>query len=374
MAFTLSEIVSTGVDFITGDLGPDSSNPESVNAAAAAYGITGHLTTGGIQQFNLPKMKFMFGVQFVLTDAGQEFLSSRYPSYDQTKLSFVVRDTDLPSQSFETYQVNQYNRKRSYAGKVTYEPITMSLFDLQDAAGYELYDAYRAFHYGDFYDKNPANWEFNQILGTSTFENTPEEEAGFLESTFNDLVGSSDSTNKSWGRSIANQGDLSESRFFKRIDILEFDNDYYTAHNIHNPIITSASMDKKSHDSDGDPQIISLTFDYEGTTNVDPLTWVQAIGMPIELIALSLITPSKFGKDGNFMSSLPLEEHGSLLDDAIDALVDVAENAAIGAVTSFINSDLTSNLEAATVEGLANADNFLEETTDKALESIGGLF
>ena len=43
MAFGLGELLSTGVSFVRGDLGPNKPNSEAANAAAAAYGEVIHL-------------------------------------------------------------------------------------------------------------------------------------------------------------------------------------------------------------------------------------------------------------------------------------------------------------------------------------------
>jgi hypothetical protein len=68
---------------------------------------------------NAPKFKFLFHVYFQLNPTG----------LPETNYGLLVKTVKLPSFTFETSTLNQYNRKRIIQTKIKYDPITIAFHD-----------------------------------------------------------------------------------------------------------------------------------------------------------------------------------------------------------------------------------------------------
>ena len=391
MALGLGDLISQVGSVVTGKDNTETAdkNPISMNAAAEAYGLTGFIKNGGKQKFNLPKLQYAFIVQFVLSDQALLFAQQKYPANtgDIVKnMSYLVRDCDLPSQTYDVHITNQYNRKRVYNGKVQHDPLTMVLYDTIDSGALKLYDSYKMWYYGDFMNKRTSNWEYNQISNTYGFENE-EDFTDFLEQdeTIKDLY------EKSWGRSILQQKDLDQSYFFKRIDIIEIQDGVFTYHNIHNPIITSAKFETKSHEHDGAPAIATITFEHEGSSNINPLKdgsyyTEKAISRPAEelgaMVSTSLLGGDQYHMKSGIPGGLPLDDLEGEEQSGILATIGGIANTALGAVSGVteglgipgLDSTLT-NAGNAVNGGLSAVDDATQGLSNAgAVDSIGGLF
>jgi len=64
-----------------------------------------------------PKYKFLFYVKFSLNTVGIPALRELIPSGAQNELGVVVKSAQLPSYTFDTEVMNQYNRKRLVQSK-----------------------------------------------------------------------------------------------------------------------------------------------------------------------------------------------------------------------------------------------------------------
>lgn len=205
---------------------------------------------GGYRAYNLPKMKYSFITVFELSVAARQFIQSFLPAthgrFNAQYVSYFVKDTDLPSMNFEIERVNQYNRSRIVSGKTEYTPVNITFFDTVDSSALLLFDAYRQFYYGDNFAKNLNSYN-NDIVSSPSF--------------FEGLSGN-------WGRVAINSGEFDNNYFFKRITIYEIDNDTYTCHSMHNAYVQSFQPDTKSHDSDGEPSVLTMTLEYEFSSHI----------------------------------------------------------------------------------------------------------
>ena len=192
---------------------------EHFNSAAYKFGAVGATKDGkGIEYMNIPKAKFSFVVHFELTDTARKFIRTLYGTDIALGqlTSYLVKEVDKPNFSFETTELNQYNRTRLVQGKVRYDALNMSVYDTVNSAGLLLVDAYRSYYYGDFADKSLSSWAYDNISSTKSYTyNYP------LTNIFKKLLTKTEKAddNTTWGRSVYNQGDKDESYFFKRIDI-----------------------------------------------------------------------------------------------------------------------------------------------------------
>lgn len=282
MSDLFDTVISVGTDIISGigDAVNIMRTPsfEEYNAAQRIFSSAG---AAGFSSYILPKLKYSFIVEFILSEFAINFIETQLPdshiNFDVRNVSCFVRSTDLPSNSFTIDKINQYNKSRIQTGALVYKPVTMTFFDTTDSAAMLLMDAYRKFYYGDFFNKNPNSFRNDVLSSPVQFEGT----------------------GQNWGRSVMNNGNYDSQYFFKQINIYEIDNDTYTCHNMFNVYVEDVSPENKSMDSYGEPSSYTITLEYEGMGNINHFGY-PAIGMPTTEIALLITDTQGLGKGGFF--------------------------------------------------------------------------
>lgn len=255
-------------------------NPEfeHYNAAQRVFGLAGER---GFTTYNIPKLKYSFIVEFVLSPFAKNFIETQLPDthtgFNTANVSCMVRDTSLPSFSFTTERVNQYNKQRVVTGEIEYKPVTMTFYDTVDSAAYLLMDAYRKYYYGDFFAKSASAFRNDVLSSPDQYE----------------LMGTN------WGRSVMNNGNYDSQYFFQQINIYEIDNETYTVHNMFNCYIADVTLETKTMESEGEPSVLTLTLEYEGCGNVNASGY-QSIAVPTVEIASLITNTDGLGKSGFF--------------------------------------------------------------------------
>lgn len=374
MAIALADLFSSITDpFSDGASNYAEKNVDSINSAQEAYGLSGFTKDGGIQQLNLPKLQFGFIIQFVMSDAASEFLEKLYPGSTAREMSYLVKDCDLPSQTFDVQTVNQYNRTRVYPGRVTYNPINLAVYDTVDSGALKIYDAYRAWYNADFYNKRIYHWEYNQVSTSGNFE--PNDDKSALYSDEQDYFGTD-----LWGRSTMNQGDLDEGYFFKRLDIIEIQDGVYTYHNIFNPVISSSTFETKSHESDGAPALINFTLNYEGIAHINPIpgNYYPDRALCRQVTELSsALSIANLNGDRHFASGLTQESENVAASTSIGSITDTALSFVSGVTEAFgipgVDSAVTNVGNAVSAGTDLVGDTAQGVTNTSALNSIGGI-
>lgn len=256
-----------------------SKNPanQEYTEPSQVFGLAGEK---GFTSNNTPKIKFSFIVEFVLSSKAKSFVQSLYGAngFDVNSCSYFVRETDLPSASFNMEITNQYNRSRIRAGKLKYKPVTMSFFDTSNSEALKLLTAYKKYYFGDFYSKNAAARTYDVLSSANTFEGVAD----------------------NWGYSVRNVGNYDDSYFFTAINIYEIDGDRYTCHNLFNPKIESYTPEKKSHDATTEISTLQLEIVYESSANLAPDGVSQAIAAPTLGIAKLITSTGKLDKGGYY--------------------------------------------------------------------------
>lgn len=246
------------------------------NAAQKNFSTAGE---GGYTKYNLPKLKYSFIVEFVLSEFAKNFIRTMLPdthnSFNIRNVTCFVKDVTLPSQSFEIDVVNQYNKPRIQTGRMEHNPVNIAFYDTADSSAYLLMDAYRKYYYGDMFLKNSNAYRNDTLSSPSAFEGIA----------------------NNWGRSLYNNGDYDSQYFFKEINVYEIDNETYTCHNMFNAFIANYTPETKSHDSTGEPSLLSMTINYEGSNNLNPYGYT-AIAAPTVEIAPLILSASMYGKAG----------------------------------------------------------------------------
>lgn len=250
---------------------------QEYNASQQIFGTAGE---AGFSTYNLPKMKFSFIVEFVLSEQAKYFiqneLTDSHVAFSILNCSYFVKDAKLPSVSFAIEEKNQYNKTRYQTGKIKYKPSTITFYDTVDSSAVLLMDAYKKYYYGDFFNKDSNSFYNDTLSNPKQFEG-------------NDT---------NWGRSVLNNGEYDNQYFFKAINIYEVDSQDYTVHNMYNAYIEDIETETKSHESQGEPSLISMTLRYEGTGNNSAIG--SAMGAASVEIGNLITNTSLMGKSGFF--------------------------------------------------------------------------
>lgn len=157
------------------------------------------------------------------------------------EISMHCVDTDRPSWEMPVTRYNQYNRDRLVYEKVRWKPVRMTFYDTIDSALIKLLIFQLAF-ISDSYLK-----EFRHFKEYTQLEN-------FLNNPGN------------WGMNL-----YSNVGIFDAISLVEIWGDQCTVYNLQQPKITSVEL-SRADASKSDVHKITITFEHEGMTNINPIT------------------------------------------------------------------------------------------------------
>ena len=202
------------------------------------------ISSGWLSQFaNAPEVMYeraqlvdwaLFGSMHSLTDFKK--------TCDEVSMYCV--DTDRPSWNMPVEKYNQYNRRRLIYGKPEFEPVTMTFYDTLDSSLLKLL-LFQLSFISDSYLKS-----FNHFAASrdySVLEN-------FLNNPGN------------WGSNL-----FSNTSIFEAVSLVEMFGNSVTVYNLQGAKITRVSLSKADASSSGVHKI-SVTFEYEGLTNINPDT------------------------------------------------------------------------------------------------------
>jgi hypothetical protein len=165
------------------------------------------------------------------------------------ELSKFVKSIDKPGVSFKISEYNEYNRKRLVYDKITYNPITVTFYDVKDNPVEQFFFTYLKLISNNFLCKDYRNYR-KQIV-TDDF----------------------DYDKSDWGFDTD-----SNFRMIDKISICEYYMDKMMVYTIENPVIQDIKFGTNRVGS-FNPNEIMVTFQYEGITNdlldVNPynVTW-----------------------------------------------------------------------------------------------------
>ncbi len=205
---------------------------------------------------NAPKLKFLFHTYF-------ETNAEAFPN--NFNYGLLVKDVKLPSFSFNTHQMNQYNRKRIVQTKIKYEPIDITFHDDNNDSVNYLWNNYYQYYFSD--GSKPQN-VLQGFRGTN-LDNTSEADAGLANPSLqyndrnlyeNSITGDDDwgflggQTNSDTGKKVA---------FFKNITVFGFNQHNFTAYTFINPVVTNFSHDSYNYEDGNGVMQNKMTIDYE---------------------------------------------------------------------------------------------------------------
>jgi hypothetical protein len=273
----------------------------------------------GTLMASVPRVKFMYYVNFVPSSDAMSLFTSDLSNLGSTStqgLSFKVQSIDKPKVEMATTELNQYNRKRYAYTKVTYQPVTVKLFDTVDDTPLRVWIDYFTYYFGDSRSKN--SYAFNQSV---------------VDPTFFDSSG--------WGlRPVAER-----LNFFDRIELYTLFGQTYSQVNYINPKIIS--VDWGGQDSaDSGLQELSMQYHYESLQYVvsnAPITSSLAtqFGFEVDYPTIEVDGALNFGNQNNTSNNGSIAALTGLFAGASGVSVYSLE-AEVGAATGLLNGGLSS--------------------------------
>jgi hypothetical protein len=321
-----------------------------------------------------PKFKFLFHVYF---DINPQAYNQNVNT--NTNFGLAVKTAKLPGYTFDTAQLNQYNRKRIIQTKIKYDPVSITFHDDNGTASgtptaggaiRSLWKAYYNYYYAD--GRNPqvifggARGGINPNLGSAggsggtaqttsgaTYNSRTQYEPSISGDTNWGYIGDTNIPSDSGGQKIP---------FFKNITIFGFNQHNYVAYTLINPIITQFGHDTYSYAEGSGTMENQMTLDYETVAYNEG--------------AISGKSPSDivtgFGTQQNYDRTLsPIARPGSnqtilgqggLVDGANGVLSNLADRNFLGAAmaagttyNTFKNANLKQIVKGEVTAGILNA-------------------
>ena len=211
---------------------------------------------------NAPKFKFLFHVYF---DINQQ----AFPVKDKQFQNFgiLVKSAKLPSYSFNTHEMNQYNRKRIVQTKIKYDPVEITFHDDNDNFINSLWYAYYTYYYADatkpkvVFAGNKGGKPNNQTYGGGN--QGPATGADYFLRT---QYAPSITGNENWGyigeTSVPTPGQV-KLPFFNNITVFGLSRHNFTAYTLVNPVITRFGHDTYNYDEGAGIMQNTMTLEYE---------------------------------------------------------------------------------------------------------------
>lgn len=202
-----------------------------------------------------PKYKFLFHVYFNINkDAWAEGAGKNY--------GLLVKDIKLPSFSFNTVQMNQYNRKRIVQTKIKYDPINITFHDDNSNVINKMWYAYYTYYYND---GNKPNLIYRGKRGSPPVSNGINNEVQPSASEYNnrDTYAPTQTDSGNWGYYAEATNGNSKIPFFQNITVFGFNQHNYTAYTLVNPVITLFGHDTYNYEEGGGAMKNNMTIDYE---------------------------------------------------------------------------------------------------------------
>jgi hypothetical protein len=195
-----------------------------------------------------PKLKFQFHVYFSINDQAYSIPWSVQPNYG---LGLAVKTVKLPQFSVQSFELNQYNRKRIVQTKIKYENIDLTLHDDIGNSVRNMWYNYYSYYYDDANNsqkssnnKTPIDYDFTQR--TQYQKSNPE------------------SLKQSWGYIAEGSTNGVKKPFFRNIIVYGLDRYHnFVAYTLINPVIVSFNHDTYNYSEGGGTMENRMSLSYE---------------------------------------------------------------------------------------------------------------
>lgn len=203
---------------------------------------------------NTPKLKFLFHTYF-------ETNTQAFPN--NFNYGLLVKEIKLPSFSFDTHQMNQYNRKRIVQTKIKYDPIEITFHDDNNDSVNLLWNSYYQYYYNDGSKPKDVLMGFK---GSALTEVDPYTTGNPTlqyndRNIYNNNIGGDDDWGFNGGQTDVETG--KKVPFFKNITVFGFNQHNFTAYTLVNPIITNFNHDTYNYEDGNGVMQNRMTVDYE---------------------------------------------------------------------------------------------------------------
>ena len=201
---------------------------------------------------NAPKLKFNFHVYFEINPEAY--------SRPDANFSLLVKTVKLPSFSFDTHTMNQYNRKRIVQSKIKYDPIDVQFHDDNGNLINSMWYRYYTYYYNDATEP--------KVLFQGTRGSGPQSTGGnIVDYNTRTQYTPADGKNQGWGfigeTSQASGPNPTKVPFFKNITIFGMNRHNFMAYTLINPIITRFGHDTYAYSEGAGTMENTMTLDYE---------------------------------------------------------------------------------------------------------------
>ena len=313
-----------------------------------------------------PKFKFLFHVYF-------EINPEAYAQNVGTGNNFglAVKTVKLPSYSFTTAEMNQYNRKRIVQTKIKYDPVNINFHDDNGNMIRNLWKAYYNYNYSDgtkpkVVFAGARGGGGNQAGNLATYN----ERTTYTPSiTGNDDWGYIGETPNPGGHKIP---------FFKNITVFGFNQHNFVAYTLINPIINRFNHDTYNYSEGSGTMEMQMDLDYE--------TVVYNEGKIDGRTPSNIVTG--FGLDANYDRTIsPIARPGSngtilgqggLVDGVGGAIDDLSNDNILGAIqkagttyNTFKNAPIKNIVKSEVVAGITNA---VQQTPNRNINVVTPIF
>jgi hypothetical protein len=211
-----------------------------------------------------PKLKFLFHVYF---EINQDAYAVGLPL--GANFGLAVKSIKLPTYTFETHQLNQYNRKRIVQTKIKYDTIDIVFHDDNGNIIRNMWYNYYTYYYKD------ASIPVASVSGRQARDtgNGSSNSPGNTDYNTRNLYSQSITGNTDWGyigeasnspaTNIQAGNGQTKIPFFKNITIFGFNQHNYAAYTLINPIITRFAHDTYNYAEATGTMENTMTLDYE---------------------------------------------------------------------------------------------------------------
>lgn len=313
-----------------------------------------------------PKFKFLFHVYFEINPAAYAVGLST-----GTNFGLAVKTVKLPSYSFDTHVMNQYNRKRIVQTKIKYDPIDIAFHDDNGNRVRNMWYNYYTYYYKD------ATKPVVTTSGRQTITNNALTPNGGADYNSRNLYNDSIAGDEDWGYigdtstasqtlSSSSQG-ISKIPFFKNIQIYGFNQHNFVLYTLVNPIITRFSHDTYDYSASNGTMTNTMTIDYETVKYAEgaldgraPSNTVPGFGMD-ENYDRTLSPIARLGSNQTILGQ------GGLVDSVGGIYQDLANGNILGAIRTAGTSYNT--FKNANLKQVAKSDinGILTQATQQAL-------
>ena len=211
-----------------------------------------------------PKFKFLFHVYF---EINQSAYAVGLPQ--GANFGLAVKSIKLPSYSFDTHTMNQYNRKRIVQTKIKYDPIDINFHDDNGNLIRNMWYNYYTYYYKD------ASIPVASVSGRQAQQTGNGSTNSPNNTNYNsrNIYSQSITGDTNWGyvgetpdspaTNIQASNGQTKIPFFKNVTIFGFNQHNYVAYTLINPIINRFTHDTYDYSQGNGTMTNTMTLDYE---------------------------------------------------------------------------------------------------------------